>query len=542
MSKIKKVLALVLTMAMVLGMAVTSFAASDATLKKGTGTATDTGSITVNGIEKENGISVKAYKIIEAKYENGPKFSGYNSLYPTIVSNKDIVDGNWETSAKLASILDQIVANNTAGEDMTLTDTKNGDKDYYVASLSNVAVGSYLVVVSGADNKIYSPVVVSVSYASKDNGTDIGIDEGTVNIESGNAWIKVSTNPVLDKKIVEGANKVSHNTANIGDEVSYELTTTIPYYGGNHPVFNIVDTLDGLTYKAGSLEVKADGVKLEKGTVYTLDPADNQIASTMTINFVIKGNYTLNSYQGKTLTITYKATVNDNAHINQDANTNTATLNYTKDSKVTGKDASDTKKTYTYTYDIDAAVDGSVTDNIITKYGVDSSTSKVKLPGAIFTLYTDSTCNTVYTNHVFGGTVTTDNNGRMPIKGLEGNKTYYLKETKAPDNYTLNNTVYTITINEEDYDTQGRVTKWSITVNGDTIANQDGIKSEFNITYAEDAATVTPDKHEAEIINTQISSLPSTGGIGTTIFTIGGCAIMIVAAGLFFATRRKTQK
>ena len=35
---------------------------------------------------------------------------------------------------------------------------------------------------------------------------------------------------------------------------------------------------------------------------------------------------------------------------------------------------------------------------------------------------------------------------------------------------------------------------------------------------------------------------PSTGGIGTTIFTIGGCAIMIIAAGLFFATRRKTEK
>ena len=543
MSKIKKVLALVLTMAMVLGMAVTSFAASDATLKKGTGTATDTGSITVNGIEKENGISVKAYKIIEAKYENGSKFSRYNSLYPTIVSNQDIVDGNWETSAKLASILDDIVAKQTPGSEMTLTDTKNGDKDYYVASLADVAVGSYLVVVSGADNKIYSPVVVSVSYASKDNGTDIGIDEGTVNIESGNAWIKVSTNPVLDKKIVEGDNRVSHNTVNIGDVVSYELTTTIPYYGGNHPVFNIVDTLDGLTYKAGSLEVKANGEKLEKGKAYTLSPADDQITSTMTIDFVVNGNYTLNSYQGKTLTITYKATVNDNAHINQDANTNTATLNYTKDSKVTGKDASDTKKTYTYTYDIDAAVNGSVTNNIITKYGKDSNNTKVKLPGAVFTLYKDSACSTVYTNHVFTGTVTTDDNGQMPIKGLEGNKTYYLKETKAPDNYTLNNTVYEITINEEAYDAQGRVTKWSITVNGDTIASQDGIKSEFNITYAnEDVATITPDKNEAEIINTKISSLPSTGGIGTTIFTIGGCAIMIVAAGLFFATRRKTQK
>ncbi|MCI8993678.1 MAG: LPXTG cell wall anchor domain-containing protein [Eubacterium sp.] len=39
--------------------------------------------------------------------------------------------------------------------------------------------------------------------------------------------------------------------------------------------------------------------------------------------------------------------------------------------------------------------------------------------------------------------------------------------------------------------------------------------------------------------NTRLSSLPSTDGIGTTILTISGCAIIIVAAGLFFASRRK---
>ena len=46
----------------------------------------------------------------------------------------------------------------------------------------------------------------------------------------------------------------------------------------------------------------------------------------------------------------------------------------------------------------------------------------------------------------------------------------------------------------------------------------------------------------SSIPNTKLAALPSTGGIGTTIFTIGGCAIMIAAAGLFFATRRKTDK
>ena len=50
------------------------------------------------------------------------------------------------------------------------------------------------------------------------------------------------------------------------------------------------------------------------------------------------------------------------------------------------------------------------------------------------------------------------------------------------------------------------------------------------------------EKPVTDIPNTKLASLPSTGGIGTTIFTIGGCAIMIIAAALFFATRRKAEK
>ena len=61
----------------------------------------------------------------------------------------------------------------------------------------------------------------------------------------------------------------------------------------------------------------------------------------------------------------------------------------------------------------------------------------------------------------------------------------------------------------------------------------------------EKTETTVADDSEYEgfnIYNTKLSFLPSTGGIGTTIFTIGGCAIMVIAAALFFASRRKSAK
>ncbi len=53
--------------------------------------------------------------------------------------------------------------------------------------------------------------------------------------------------------------------------------------------------------------------------------------------------------------------------------------------------------------------------------------------------------------------------------------------------------------------------------------------------------TIDGNKAKVEVQNTKISALPSTGGIGTTIFTIAGCVIMIAAAGLFFASRKKSD-
>ena len=93
-------------------------------------------------------------------------------------------------------------------------------------------------------------------------------------------------------------------------------------------------------------------------------------------------------------------------------------------------------------------------------------------------------------------------NGTLEVKGLDEG-TYWFKETKAPEGYSI---------------------------------NADGTENEK---ITENNTAHVPMR--TSLKDTKLSSLPSTGGIGTTIFTIAGCVIMIAAAGLFFASRKKSD-
>ena len=111
MKKLKKLFAVMLSLIMVLAMGITSFAATPGNDGK-YGTADDRGTITVTGIEKS--ATVTAYKVIEAKYDNnGGSFSGYNSLYTSVISN-DRVQADLElTRVELNKLADAVNANTT---------------------------------------------------------------------------------------------------------------------------------------------------------------------------------------------------------------------------------------------------------------------------------------------------------------------------------------------------------------------------------------------------------------------------------------------
>ena len=118
--------------------------------------------------------------------------------------------------------------------------------------------------------------------------------------------------------------------------------------------------------------------------------------------------------------------------------------------------------------------------------------------------------------------------------------TYYLVETKAPAGYTINSTPVEVKITAS-FDDNGILTGYVVKI-GDATTNY-GYKDN-GVSVGDTTLINTPEtaNNPYQFKNTKLSNLPSTGGIGTTIFTIGGCLIMIVAAGLFFASRRKSAK
>ena len=407
--------------------------------------------------------------------------------------------------------------------------------------LDGVAVGTYLVLVENTESHSYNPMVVSVFYTNK-NGSTI-ITEGTLNLNDGTATAKKSDEPVLDKEITNANTSDTNkgNSVEVGDTVDYKVTVTpIPSYTGSYPKLNVVDTLDaGLAFVTTTdpdTGVKTPVAPVVKVNDVALDSSKYTVAfngQQMTINFVVNDAYTLNDYAGDTLTIDYSAEVTKAAVVWDGVNKNTATLNYTRDSKVDGNDHSTDEKTYTYTFDIDGKTSG--TKDVLVKTEKVGEEEK-PLFGALFGLYKSGenvTAETVSTASADAAykTATSDSTGQLEFSQLKEG-TYYLKELSAPNGYSVNTHVYTIVIAAK-YNPDGTLKSWTITIDGEKTSTFTSKTSEAGSS----TATVDP----TGIVNTKLSSLPSTGGIGTTIFTIAGCAIMIAAAGLFFASRKKSD-
>lgn len=465
------------------------------------------------------------------------------------------------------------------------------------ATLDNAAPGMWMALVTPKDaDTIYNPVFVSADYNKEDGGTVAVTDTYGSNGVAKKSTVTVSKS-AKDKKTVD---EDDEHTVAVGDVIDFTVTTTIPAYGDVYesPKFDVTDTLSGLQLVGGTIEVKAgdDTLELGEDKDYTVSPASYDKGTTYTISFT--SDYLKGLATATEVTITYDATVTIDAEdaINQTDNEVTITYSHDPSHQNDYDVKKDTTQHYTFTIDAsglgegaDETTHGKKTSELV-KVGVDAAgnpiTSKTEtsevydteretwtspLDGAIFGLFTDNKGTTALKDKDGNDvTATTGTDGRMTFAGLDAG-TYYLKEIQAPTGFVTSSDVYTVKITAETESVH--VTEWwnGTSFVSDEPASGTAKKVEYDTevlksytveitdpqgnkttaaqyTFKNDAQNATSNDivwEEAELVehpfpinNTQGVELPSTGGIGTTLFYVIG-AILVLGAGILLVTRRR---
>ena len=480
MKKMKKFLAVILSLAMVLGMSITAFAAkTGATLE-------------VKGLATYAAQNVKIYEIyrLDAN-DNGWEAAAWTD--GTDVTPETLNDANVIKKLKDAA---QDPAKNATFTEKDSTQISTGKFNSSV-KFENLQAGAYLVIVTDPTSKTEYSTMVAKTYQYDANNNLIAPLNASVFAKAEG----YHTGKEADK-----------TNAEVGDLVTYTVRTTVPYQevkpNGQKLVnkFTVSDKLTGATFylkgeavkgTAAVNKITVNGVTVE-GFANLAESLHGKSSFDLNLMGLVTDD---NTYAGQEVVITYTALV-DKANTVENKATSTQDPNGT------------TTKTYS----------GNAT---ITKYEVDTENV---LKGAEFVVYrmngdvkeyavidnegwitgqwiAETTKNEVPAG--LGTTLTTADDGTVTVKGLKAGD-YYFKEVVAPDGYSINNNDIAFTMEEKQ--TNGVVTG------------------------------VAPKQSELKMYDSKLSALPSTGGMGTTLFTIAGCAIMVAAAGFFFASRKRVNK
>ena len=287
MKKMKKMLALLLAMAMVLGLSATALADDHKPVPS------DKAAITVNGVK--TGATVKAYKIAQGNWnENG--FIGYTALEIDSYKIANLASPTAEEITNLAKAV-------KAEEGILVPETAEGSGVYE----AELEVGMYLILVTknGTDDMTaYNPMVASVYYSTEKSGDindQIGgaVDATKDFVIDGQTLFAKSMNPGITKQIVDsgsGSNK-GDDTA-IGDTIKFEIGTAFPGYSDEYTEveFNIIDTLSkGLTFTQGTVKVAVEGADPApvEGTDYTVTSGTDAATGETTLTIAFTSDFIL---------------------------------------------------------------------------------------------------------------------------------------------------------------------------------------------------------------------------------------------------------
>ena len=487
MKIMKKVLAMLVSMVMVLAFCVTGVAANVELTQH----------------------TFAAYQIFKGDFTEGNKLS--NVTWGDGVQGKELLAklkkqaafATCESAADVAKVLETYNTKSTEANAFAktvaayVTETKTDG----TGKVNLPAAGYYLIVDTTATNRTYDAKNLSLL---KVNGA------GTV------TPTKKTDKPTLEKKVKDINDSTEAETDwqdsadyDIGDEIPYKLTATMGDLSNyDHYYLNFHDTMTHLTLVEGSVEVKVGKTTLTKNQ-YTV----NWDGTNKTMDVAIMDVKAYGAGTGTEVTVTYKATLDTDAVLGSVGNPNTADLEYSNNPNKTGDGTAKPEETGKTPED----------KNIVFTYKVTANKVDEKnkaLEGAEFELFKKAKDENWISKGKLTGTG--DNKNVFEWSGLDDGD-YKIVETKTPSGY---NTIDAI--------------EFTITAEHDSTADAPELKnlSGGNL-FTGDVETGAV---SANIVNKSGSTLPETGGIGTTVFYVIGGMLMAAAAILLITKKRMNNK
>lgn len=490
MKRVKRVLALLAAFALMLAMAVPAWAASN------------TGSITVQNA-KENE-EYKIYRIFDLEsysensysYKMSTKWSkaGFETD-GAFKSYFETVNGYIKPKAEFTDETAATFAKNALAfaKEKNIEDDGNKKAEKAGVSFNSLSLGYYLL-----DTSL---------------GTLCSLD--TTNPTA--ILREKNDSPTIEKKVKENDNWDTESNAKIGDNVEYQVTIHAKKGAENYV---LTDTMDnGLTFN-NDIVVKTGTKELALNTDYTVktktaDSIKNTFELTFTKTYL--DSLTENTTD---IVVTYSATINEEAVVADTANQNTAKLKYGNNSETVPSQTN----TYTYKFDL-VKIDGTTkkllsnvefklyeaaTGSVDGEYVVSGDPIKFVKKGNTYRVAKDTTAAGVT------DTIVTTDSGKVTIEGLD-KKTYYLSETKPLDGYNKPNGAFSVDLTSGNMVTTAKIVK-------DTVVDE---------TNAQKAKVIE---------NNTGAVLPSTGGMGTTVFYVVGGGLMAVAVVLLVTKKRMENK